>query len=470
MWHTNCYLTTASGYTLSIMSRRRTAAIVLAAGHGTRMKSSTPKVLHPLGGQPMLKRILTTLENAGIGDICVVIGPDMDNVREAAGPHATAIQSERLGTAHAALAARGTVPDGIDDLLILNADNPLIPVSAIQALLERRAEADNPAVVVLGFHTDNPSHYGRMIGYNDGVLHRIVEAKDADPEEFAVTLCSSGMMALDGACAFDMLARIGNDNAAGEYYLPDVIHVAHEMERTCAYAVGDAADLHGVNSRIELAEAEAHVQNRLRHNAMADGVTLIAPETVFFSFDTRIGRDVVIEPNVVFGPGVEIADNVRVRAFSHLEGATIAAGATVGPYARLRPGANIGENAHIGNFVEIKNANIGTGAKANHLSYVGDSDVGAGANIGAGTITCNYDGVFKWRTSIGDGAFIGSNTSLVAPVTVGPGAVTGAGSTISKDISADALAITRAPQREIKDWGRQTRERKQALKDRGEKG
>lgn len=452
------------------MSRRRTAAIVLAAGHGTRMKSSTPKVLHPLGGQPMLAHILSTLRKAGIEDICVVIGPDMAAVAAAAAPHATAVQSERLGTAHAALAAKGSVPDGIDDLLILNADNPLIPESAITALIDARASAADPAVVVLGFRAAAPGAYGRMITGADGSLLGIVEARDASADQLGIDLCSSGMMALDGASAFDMLAQIGNDNAAGEYYLPDVIGVALGMGRTCTYAEGPEADLLGVNSRVELAAAEARLQNALRLKAMESGATLIAPETVFFSFDTRVGRDVVIEPNVVIGPGVEIADNVTIRAFSHLQGARIAAGAIIGPYARLRPGANIAENVHIGNFVEIKNANMGVGAKANHLAYVGDSDVGAGANIGAGTITCNYDGVFKWRTTIGDGAFIGSNTSLVAPVTVGPGAVTGAGSTIAKDITADALAVTRAPQREVKDWGRQTRARKQALKDRGEKG
>ncbi len=456
------------------MSRRRTAAIVLAAGHGTRMKSSLPKVLHPLAGQPMVRHILSTLADAGVNDVCVVIGPDMDNVRAAVAPHPAAVQTDRLGTAHAALAARKTIheiaPDGIDDLLILNADNPLIPADAITSLLSKRAAPENPAAVVLGFRTDTPGPYGRMVTADDGILHRIVEAKDADPEEYTITLCSSGMMALDGGCAFEMLAEIGNDNAAGEYYLPDIIHVAQAHHRISTFTEGPEAELLGINSRAELAAAEARVQDRLRAAAMNGGATLIAPHTVYFNADTKLGQDVVIEPHVVFGPGVEIADRVTIRSFTHLEGAVIAPGATVGPYARLRPGANIAENVHIGNFVEIKNANMGPGAKANHLAYIGDSDVGAGANIGAGTITCNYDGVFKWRTTIGDGAFIGSNTSLVAPVSIGPGAVTGAGSTIAKNVSADALAVTRAPQREIKDWGRQTRERKQALKDKGEKG
>ncbi|MGJ3260578.1 MAG: bifunctional UDP-N-acetylglucosamine diphosphorylase/glucosamine-1-phosphate N-acetyltransferase GlmU [Rhodospirillales bacterium] len=452
------------------MSRRRTAAIVLAAGHGTRMKSSMPKVMHPLAGRPMLRHILATLGHAGINDICVVVGPDMGDVREIAQPYATAVQTERLGTAHAALAAKDAIPPDIDDLLILNGDNPLIPAASIEALLARRAGADNPAVVVLGFRSSSTHAYGRLVVSDDGTLYRIVEARDADPEEFAIDLCSSGMMALDGASGFEMLAEIENDNAQGEYYLPDIVHAARERDRVCTFVEGPEADLLGINSRAELATAEARIQQHLRADAMAGGATLIAPETVFFSFDTKIGRDVVIEPNVVIGPGVEIADGVTIRAFSHLEGATVGTGATVGPFARLRPGANLAENVHIGNFVEVKNANIGEGAKANHLSYVGDSDVGAGANIGAGTITCNYDGVFKWRTTIGEGAFIGSNTSLVAPVTVGPGAVTGAGSTIAKDVAADALAVTRAPQKELKDWGRQTRERKLALKAKGEKG
>ena len=452
------------------MSRRRTTAIVLAAGHGTRMKSTRPKVLHPLAGQPMIRHILQTLAGAGIDEVCVVVGPDMADVSKAVMPHPSVVQADRLGTAHAALCAKDAFKGAVDDVLILNGDNPLIQQDAIKALLQRRQSAENPAVVVLGFRTTTANAYGRMITAGEGGLERIIETKDATPDQLGIDLCSSGMMALDGATAFAMLAQIGNDNAAREYYLPDVVTVARAMGRTCAYAEDRADDLLGINSRAELAAAEARLQIRLRQAAMANGAALIAPETVFLSFDTQIGRDVVIEPNVFFGPGVMIADNVTIRAFSHIEGAKIASGVTVGPFARLRPGAELAANVHIGNFVEVKNATLGDGAKANHLSYIGDTDVGAGANIGAGTITCNYDGVFKWRTTIGAGAFIGSNTSLVAPVTIGEGAVTGAGSTIGKDVSKDALAVTRAPQREIKDWGRQTRERKQALKDKGEKG
>lgn len=418
----------------------------------------------------MIWHILQTLAVAGIDEVCVVVGPDMTDVSKSVLPHPSVTQVDRLGTAHAALCAKDAFKGAVDDVLILNGDNPLIRPDAIMALLARRQLPENPAVVVLGFRTSGPNAYGRMITGTDDTLTQIVETKDATPDQLTIDLCSSGMMALDGACAFEMLAQIGNDNAAREYYLPDVVTVARAMGRTCAYAEDRADDLLGINSRAELAAAESRIQHRLRQAAMADGASLIAPETVFFSSDTVIGHDVVIEPNVFFGPGVVIADNVTIRAFSHLEGAKIAAGATVGPFARLRPGADLAENVHIGNFVEVKNATLGEGAKANHLSYIGDSDVGAGANIGAGTITCNYDGVFKWRTTIGAGAFIGSNTALVAPVTIGDGAVTGAGSTISKDVSKDALAVTRAPQREIKDWGRQTRERKQALKDKGEKG
>lgn len=452
------------------MTDRRSAAIVLAAGHGTRMRSAKPKVLHPLAGRPMIQAMIETLENAGIEQIAVVVGPGYDDVANAVKPHPTAIQAERLGTAHAALAAKDIVPGDIDDLLILNGDNPLIPAESIRALLDARAAAVGPAVVVLGFHAADPGAYGRMIVGTDNRLERIVEAKDATDAELAVDFCSSGMMALDGKVAFDLLAEIGNDNAAGEYYLPDVVGVARAHGRATAVCVGEEATLLGINSRSELAAAEAQVQAILRKRALDDGATLIAPETVFFSFDTVLGKDVLVEPNVFFGPGVTISDNVTIRAFSHLEGASVNEGAVIGPFARLRPGANLGQNVRIGNFVEIKAAELSAGVKVNHLSYVGDSDVGENANIGAGTITCNYDGIFKWRTHIGAGAFIGSNTALVAPVTVGDGASIGAGSTIAKDVAADALAVTRAEQREVKGWARKTRERKKALKAKGEKG
>ena len=452
------------------MTERKTAAIVLAAGHGTRMKSAHPKVMHPLAGQPMIRHIIGTLERAGVSAVTVVIGPGMDEVADAVKPHPTAIQTERLGTAHAALAARAAVPDDIDDLLILNGDNPLIPVDRIQALIAARRAADDPAAVVLGFRSEHPDAYGRLVLDGNGALQRIVEAKDATRDELALDLCNAGMMALDGRTAFQLLDRIGNDNSAGEYYLPDVIKVARAAGRVCAVVEGSAMELLGINSRAELAAAEALVQERLRAEAMAGGATLVAPETVFLSVDTRIGKDVLIEPNVFIGPGVSIADNVTIKGFCHIEGANIADGATIGPFARLRPGTELGAHTKVGNFVETKAAVVAAGAKINHLSYVGDADVGADANIGAGTITCNYDGVFKWRTTIGAGAFIGSNTALVAPVTVGAGASIGAGSTITGSVAPDALALTRADQREIKDWARRTRARKKALKAKGEKG
>ena len=452
------------------MTVRSAAAIVLAAGHGIRMKSAKPKVMHAIAGQPMISRLLATLTRAGIDEVCVVIGPDMDEVARAVAPHKTAVQAERLGTAHAALCAKSVISGDFEDILVLNGDNPLIPETAITALLAARRAAHDPAVVALGFNAADPGPYGRMVPGTDGTLARIVEARDATPEELQITLCSAGMMALDGRAAFDMLARIDNNNAAGEYYLPDVISVAQSMGRPCATVEGDEAELHGINCRAELARAEAHAQSELRLSAMAGGATLVAPETVFFSFDTVLGQDVVIGPHVVFGPGVRIADNVMINSFCHLHGATVATGAIIGPFARVRPGTEIGADVRIGNFVETKNATFGMGAKASHLSYIGDSDIGAKANIGAGTITCNYDGVFKSRTTIGKGAFIGSNTALVAPVKIGDGAVVGAGSTITKDVTGDALALTRARQREIKDRGRQTLERKKALKAKGKKG
>lgn len=452
------------------MSQRRIAAIVLAAGHGTRMKSEKPKVLHQLAGQPMVSHILGTLGDAGVTRICVIVGPGMDDLANAVAPHQTAVQVDRLGTAHAALAAKDIIGEDHDDLLILNGDNPLISIDRIKALLEaRQAEAD-PAVVVLGFHAQNPGPYGRMVTNIDGALAHIVEAKDASDAELKIDLCSSGMMALDGRTAFAMLGEIGNDNAAGEYYLPDVVGVAQYHNRTCAVVIGDEGDLLGINSRAELAAAEMRLQHKYRTIAMDGGATLIDPLSVYFSADTKVGRDVIIEPNVFIGPDVTIADGAHIKAFCHLEGANIGANAVIGPFARLRPGSQLAEGVKIGNFVEIKNANLSVGSKVNHLSYVGDADVGAHANIGAGTITCNYDGVFKWRTTIGAGAFIGSNSALVAPVTIGEGATVAAGSTIGKDVTANALGVTRAPQKELPEWSKRTRERKLALKAKGEKG
>ena len=452
------------------MSQRRIAAIVLAAGHGTRMKSEKPKVLHQLAGQPMVSHILGTLGDAGVDRICVIVGPGMDDLTAAVAPHQTAVQVDRLGTAHAALAAKDIIGDDHDDLLILNGDNPLISIDRITALLDARQADADPAVVVLGFRAQNPGPYGRMVTNDHGALERIVEAKDASDDELTIDQCSSGMMALDGRTAFAMLSEIGNDNAAGEYYLPDVVGVAQTHKRTCGVVIGDEGNLLGINSRAELAAAEARLQKKYRALAMDGGATLTDPQTVYFSVDTKIGRDVIIEPNVFFGPGVTIADGAHIKAFCHIEGADIGSNAVIGPFARLRPGSQLSEGVKIGNFVEIKNADLAEGAKVNHLSYVGDADVGAHANIGAGTITCNYDGVFKWRTTIGAGAFIGSNSALVAPVTIGDGATVAAGSTIGKDVTAHALGVTRAPQKELPGWSKRTREKKLALKAKGEKG
>ena len=447
------------------MTKRKTAAILLAAGLGTRMRSELPKALHQLGGLPMIDHEIATLRCLDLDRIVVVVGEGMDNVAARAKPCRVAIQKERLGTAHAVQAAREAFrePDGSDfdgDILIVYVDTPLIRLSTLEQMLAARRNEPGPALVVLGFRPDEPGAYGRLVVNGHGVLESIVEAKDATPEQLMIGLCNSGVIAVDGKRLWSMLARIKNDNAKREYYLTDLVGVARSDGLAAVVVEGDTGELCGVNSRADLAAAEAILQARLRTNAADGGATMVDPATVYFSADTRIGRDVVIEPNVFFGPGVTIGDNVTIKAFSHIDGATIEAGAIIGPFARLRPGAKIGRDAHIGNFVEIKNARIEQGAKANHLSYIGDARVGAGANIGAGTITCNYDGFEKHHTDIGAGAFIGSNTALVAPVKVADGAVVGAGSVITTDVAKDALALTRAPQKEVPGWAVRNREKK----------
>ncbi|MDQ3139993.1 MAG: bifunctional UDP-N-acetylglucosamine diphosphorylase/glucosamine-1-phosphate N-acetyltransferase GlmU, partial [Pseudomonadota bacterium] len=357
-----------------------------------------------------------------------------------------------LGTAHAVLQAQAPLADFDGDVLILYGDTPLIERETMAGMLDRLNAPDAPAVVVVGFRPDDPLQYGRILAAPDGSIDKMVEYKDATPEERAVNLCNSGLMAGRAAEMFALLARVGNDNAAGEYYLPDVVMLAGQDGRRSAVIEAQPWEMAGVNSRAELALVEAEWQRRRRLQAMADGVTLVAPDTVWFAHDTIVGRDTVIEPNVVFGPGVRLGERVCIKAFSHIEGAEVADGAEIGPYARLRPGTAIGAKAKVGNFVEVKKSTLGEGAKANHLSYVGDSDVGAGANIGAGTITCNYDGFFKYRTVIGAGAFIGSNSALVAPVTIGAGAIVGAGSVITKDVADDALATARGEQKQRAGW------------------
>ncbi len=448
------------------MARRSFLAIILAAGEGTRMRSATPKVMHKVAGDPMLGHVIRAARGAGADRMAVVVGPGAGAVEAFVGraaPEASVhVQAERLGTAHAVLAAKKAFAPEPDDVIVLYGDSPLMTAETLKALRRMLTKAD---LVVLGFTPADPAGYGRLL--MDGrQLTAIREVKDATPEERAVRLCNAGVMAFRGSL-LPMLRKIGNTNAKGEYYLTDLVELANRASKTVAVLEADPDEVAGVNDRAELAAAEASFQRGARAKAMADGATLIAPETVFFSFDTRIGRDVTVEPNVFFGTGVTIADGVTVKGFSHLEGATIGANAIVGPFSRLRPGAAIGEGAHVGNFVEIKNAGLDAGAKANHLAYIGDAHVGAGANIGAGVITCNYDGVFKHHTEIGAGAFIGTNSALIAPVTIGDGAYVGTGSVISQDVPAGDLAIARARQVNKPGYGAKLMAAKRAMKKGG---
>ena len=446
----------------------RTALCLLAAGKGTRMRSDLPKVLHEVAGLPLLGHALKSAASLGPERTVVVTGHRAAQVAEAAeilAPGAlSAEQSPQLGTGHAVLQAREALADFDGDVLILFGDTPLIRPATLEAMVAaRRAGA---AVVVLGFETVEPGGYGRLILGADGALERIVEAKDATEAELAVTLCNSGVMCAHASTLFTLLDRVGNDNAKGEYYLTDIVGLARSDGLACAAVRCAEDETLGVNSRADLATAEAAFQARARLEAMEAGVTMTAPETVFLSHDTVLDPDAVIEPHVIFGPGVHVAAHARVRAFSHLEGCRIAGGAVVGPYARLRPGAEIGEECRVGNFVEVKNARLAPGAKANHLSYVGDGEVGAKANIGAGTIFCNYDGFMKHRTEIGEGAFIGSNSALVAPVRIGAGAVVAAGSAITEDVEPDALALARGRQTNKKGLAARLREALKEAKDR----
>jgi bifunctional UDP-N-acetylglucosamine pyrophosphorylase/glucosamine-1-phosphate N-acetyltransferase len=430
------------------------AAVILAAGKGTRMKSDLHKVLHPIAGRPMLEHLFATVETLGAERQVVVIGSGREQLEPLVARHGgtIAVQDPPLGTGHAVLQAESALQGFDGDVLILFGDTPLVEADTLRRMLDRLHEEDAPAVVVLASRPADPLQYGRVIADADGTIDRIVEYRDASPEERACDLCNSGLMASRAADLFGLLARLGNDNAAGEYYLTDIVIVAAAGGRKSAVIETGEGEVAGINSRAELAAVEAEWQRGRRLKAMADGATLVAPDTVWFSHDTEIGRDSRIEQNVVFGPGVKVGERVVIHPFSHIEGAEISAGAEIGPYARLRPGAQIGEKAKVGNFVEVKKARLGAGAKANHLSYIGDADVGAGANIGAGTITCNYDGFFKYQTAIGEGAFIGSNSALVAPVTIGKGAIVGAGSVVTRDVAEDALAIARSEQKERPGW------------------
>ena len=446
------------------MSHSETTAIVLAAGLGTRMKSELPKVLHAIAGRAMILQLLDSLSTIKPEKIVLVLGPEMDAVSEAVSEAGftveTVIQQDRLGTGHAVRQAESVLAGYTGNILVLYGDSPLITAETMADMLNARTGEDDPAVVVLSFRPFEPGDYGRLNLDEAGGLVSIVEAKDASDDELANDLCNSGFMAIDGALLSDLTAKLSNDNAKGEYYLTDLVGLATEAGRNCAFVECDEEETIGINSRSELAEAETILQDRLREAAMANGATLINPASVYFSHDTKIGQDVMIDSNVYFGPGVKICDGVHIRAFCHIEGAFVENNAIIGPFARLRPGAYIGEDVHIGNFVEVKNATLAAGAKANHLSYIGDAKIGPKANIGAGTITCNYDGYVKSMTEIGAGAFIGSNTALVAPVKVGDGAITGAGSVITKNVDADALAITRSEQKIVDGYANKLRENK----------
>lgn len=454
----------------SDMRKQETAAVILAAGKGTRMKSALHKVLHPIGGQPMIAHLLDMLDQVNVHHRVMVVGAGREQVEHSVSDRHVriALQEPQLGTGHAVTAAMPEVPRTIDNVLVLYGDTPLITPEIVTSMLDARdallADGSRPAIVVLGFRPSDPGVYGRLVADDQGRLQRIVEYKDANADERAVTLCNSGVMVFDGALLPTLLSKIGNDNAKSEYYLTDAVTIARELGREAVVVEANADALVGVNDRTDLAHVESLFQQRTRAEMMERGVTMTAPETVFFSYDTVLGRDVLVEPHVVFGSGVRVADGAHIRAFSHLEGADVAEGAVVGPYARLRPGAVIGKDAKVGNFVEIKQATLESGAKVSHLSYIGDAHVGAGANIGAGTITCNYDGFLKYRTEIGPGAFVGSNTALVAPVSIGPGAIIGAGSTITGNVKPDALSFTRAPQEHKEGWAQRFRDSKQRQK------
>ncbi|MFV0643021.1 MAG: bifunctional UDP-N-acetylglucosamine diphosphorylase/glucosamine-1-phosphate N-acetyltransferase GlmU [Sphingomonadaceae bacterium] len=424
------------------------AVIILAAGKGTRMKSDLHKVLHPIAGRPMIEHLLASVSHLEPARQVVVVGAGRDQLESALGDRADlVVQEPQLGTAHAVLQARQSLDGFSGDVLIMYGDVPFVRSQTMQMMLDRLHEADTPASVVLGFEPEDALAYGRVIADESGRIAKMVEYKDATGEERACPLCNSGLMAAEADTLFALLERVGNDNAQGEYYLPDIVNIAIADGKNCAVVSTDYPDeVAGINSRSELADAERKWQENRREEAMEEGASLKAPETVFFSWDTRIGRDVTIEPNVVFAPGVSVADGARIRAFSHLEGALVGEGCEVGPYARLRPGAVMEKHSKIGNFVEMKKAILGEGAKANHLTYLGDADVGAGANIGAGTITCNYDGYFKHRTEIGPRAFIGSNSALIAPVKIGADAIVAAGSAVSRDVADGELRMVRAEQ------------------------
>jgi bifunctional UDP-N-acetylglucosamine pyrophosphorylase/glucosamine-1-phosphate N-acetyltransferase len=452
------------------MPQSAVTAIVLAAGRSTRMKSSLPKALHPIAGRPMLGHVLTTVSQLDGARCVLVVAPGMDAVasyaRGVASGLSVAVQQEPRGTGDAARAALPalTMKEGV--VFVIFGDTPLVRA---ETLKEMAAACDsNTAVVVLGFKAEDPAAYGRLVVGKGGMLERIVEMKDASADERKITLCNGGAMAIRAEHLARLLGKLDNANKAGELYLTDVVQHARAEGLGCKVVLAPEADIQGVNSRADLAAVEAETQRRLRRLVMEQGVTLSDPETVYLCVDTVFGQDVTVGQNVVFGPGVTVASNVTIKPFCHIEGGIIEDGAQIGPFARIRPGSEIGRDAHIGNFVETKKARVEEGAKINHLSYIGDARVGAKANIGAGTITCNYDGFNKHFTDIGAGAFIGSNSSLVAPVKIGDGAYTGSGSVITKDVAADALAVERSKHFEKPGWAAAFRAKHAGMKKAGE--
>jgi len=445
----------------SMTDQRRFAVVILAAGQGTRMRSDTHKVLHPIASRPLLLHLLDRVDALGADKRVVVVGKGRDQVEKAIAGRdvGIALQAEQKGTGHAVQQAADALAGYEGPVLILYGDTPFVEADTLRRMLDRLNGDDGPGVVVLASCPPDPLKYGRIILGEGDRIEKMVEYKDATEEERAVPLCNSGMMAVRARDLFRWLGEVGNDNAAGEYYLPDVVNIAAAEGREAVVIEGDPYETAGVNSRAELAHLELEWQRRRREQVLDEGATLIDPESVWFAYDTKLGRDVTVEPHVVFGPGVQVADGATIHAFSHIEGAIIGLKASIGPFARIRPGTRLGERTKVGNFVELKNAEVGEGAKVNHLSYVGDASIGAAANIGAGSITCNYDGFGKYRTEIGAGAFIGSNTALVAPVRVGDGAVVGAGSVITEDVEPDSLAVERTEQKGIAGWAKRFRER-----------
>jgi bifunctional UDP-N-acetylglucosamine pyrophosphorylase / glucosamine-1-phosphate N-acetyltransferase len=441
--------------------QRRFAVIILAAGQGTRMRSDTHKVLHPIASRPLLLHLLDRVDALGAERKVVVVGKGREQVERAIAARdvTIAIQAEQKGTGHAVQQAAEALAGYDGPVIILYGDTPFVETSTLARMLDRLDGAEGPGIVVLASSPEDPLKYGRIILGQGDRIAKMVEYKDATDQERAVRLCNSGMMAVRAGDLFRWLSQVGNDNAAGEYYLPDIVNIAAREGREAVVIEGDPFEAAGVNSRAELAHLELDWQRRRREQALDEGATLIDPESVWFAYDTRLGRDVTVEPHVVFGPGVEVANGAVIHAFSHIEGAVIGANASIGPFARIRPGTQLGPDTKVGNFVELKKAHVAAGAKVNHLSYVGDASVGAKANIGAGTITCNYDGFRKYGTVIGEGAFIGSNSALVAPVSIGSGAIVGAGSVITRDVEPDSLAVERTEQKGVAGWAKRFRER-----------